>query len=106
MRVAWVELELAGGVREPCLVSLNPKTNRLHHIPSQRDTTTREPCSVLSSVSTTSGQSSISSNGTRTRAKNREQSQQAAVRQDSTKPENTVSRNRPVQKTDKKGVSI
>ena len=28
-----VELELAGGVREPCLVSLNPKTNRLHHIP-------------------------------------------------------------------------
>ena len=29
-----------------------------------------------------------------------------AVRQDGTKPENTVSRNRPVQKTDKKGVSI
>ena len=28
-----VELELAEGVREPCLVSLNPKTNQLHHIP-------------------------------------------------------------------------
>ena len=28
-----VELELAEGVREPCLVSLNPKTNQLHHVP-------------------------------------------------------------------------
>ena len=32
--------------------------------------------------------------------------EQAAVRQDGTKPANAVSRNRPVQKADKKGVSI
>ena len=40
------------------------------------------------------------------KSKKREQSQQAAVRQDGTKPANAVSRNRPVQKADKKGVSI
>jgi hypothetical protein len=39
------------------------------------------------------------------KSKKQEQSQQAAVRQDGTKPTNTVSRNRPVQKADKKGVS-
>ena len=40
------------------------------------------------------------------KSKKQEQSQQAAVRQDGTKPANAVSRNRPVQKADKKGVSI
>ncbi|BDW78327.1 hypothetical protein BFINE_41220 [Bacteroides finegoldii DSM 17565] len=37
------------------------------------------------------------------KSKKQEQSQQAAVRQDGTKPANAVSRNRPVQKADKKG---
>ena len=37
MRVAWWNSKLAGGVREPCLVSLNPKTNRLQSHTGQRD---------------------------------------------------------------------
>lgn len=40
------------------------------------------------------------------KSKKQEQSQQTTVRQDGAKPANTVSRNRPVQKADKKGVSI
>ena len=37
-----VELELAEGVREPCLLSLNPKTNRLHHVPVSEITIPQE----------------------------------------------------------------
>lgn len=37
-----VELELAGGVHEPCLVSLNPKTNQLHHVPVSEITIPKE----------------------------------------------------------------
>ena len=206
-----VELELAGGVREPCLLSLNPKTNRLHHVPVSEITIPQEVNRVrLSDDQTTRlarGESVLVENmwsekkqgyydarlqynvckggftydfrglnrkqaQSETQMRSRElvipqvlkgvgltpevreklaagktvhikdmtdnegnlfsafvrvnherakfdffkwnpdkskkqgQSQQAAVRQDGTKPENTVSRNRPVQKTDKKGVSI
>lgn len=37
-----VELELVEGVREPCLVSLNLKTNQLHHVPVSEITVPRE----------------------------------------------------------------
>ncbi|MCS3254282.1 DUF3945 domain-containing protein [Bacteroides ovatus] len=37
-----VELELARGVRESCLLSLNPKTNRLHHVPVSEITIPQE----------------------------------------------------------------
>ena len=211
-----VELELAGGVREPCLVSLNPKTNRLHHIPvsgitipaevngtaltdeqrkriasgesvlvenmwsekkqrhydarlqfnackggfdydfkgiarRQEQTAAQEqeqnrqqeragnprtaegerPFRRTAGITGT-GQGDLHQGHDRQRgepvqcfrpcqpragevrflqmepdkSKKQEQSQQAAVRQDGTKPANTVSRNRPVQKADKKGVSI
>lgn len=206
-----VELELAGGVREPCLLSLNPKTNRLHHVPVSEITIPQEVNRVrLSDDQTTRlarGESVLVENmwsekkqgyydarlqynvckggftydfrglnrkqaqsekQTRSRelvipqvlkgvgltpeireklaagktvhiknmtdnegnlfsafvrvnherakfdffkwnpdkSKKQGQSQQAAVRQEGTKPANAVSRNRPVQKTDKKGVSI
>lgn len=210
-----VELELAGGVREPCLVSLNPKTNRLHHMPvsgitipaevndtaltddqrkrlasgepvlvenmwsekkqrhydarlqfnackggfdydfkgiarRQEQTVAQEqnrqqerglviPARLKGKELTEEQQASLAQgkatyikdmtdnegnlfsafvrvNHERAKfdffkwnpdkSKKREQSQQAAVRQDDTKPANTVGRNRPVQKADKKGVSI
>ena len=210
-----VELELAGGVREPCLVSLNPKTNRLHHIPVSgitipaevngtaltdeqrkriasgesvlvenmwsekkrrhydarlqfnackggfdydfkgiahrqeqtaaqeqnrqqerglviparlkgKDLTKEQQASLAQGKATyikdmTDNEGNLFSAFVRVnherakfdffkwnpdKSKKQEQSQQAAVRQDGTKPANAVSRNRPVQKADKKGVSI
>jgi len=212
-----VELELAGGVREPCLVSLNPKTNRLHHIPVSgitipaevngtaltdeqrkriasgesvlvenmwsekkqrhydarlqfnackggfdydfkgiarrqeqtaaqeqeqnrqqerglviparlkgKDLTEEQQASLAQGKATyikdmTDNEGNLFSAFVRVnherakfdffkwnpdKSKKQEQSQQAAVRQDGTKPANAVSRNRPVQKADKKGVSI
>lgn len=212
-----VELELAGGVREPCLVSLNPKTNRLHHIPVSgitipaevngtaltdeqrkriasgesvlvenmwsekkqrhydarlqfnackggfdydfkgiarrqeqtaaqeqeqnrqqerglviparlkgKDLSEEQQASLAQGKATyikdmTDNEGNLFSAFVRVnherakfdffkwnpdKSKKQEQSQQAAVRQDGTKPANAVSRNRPVQKADKKGVSI
>lgn len=212
-----VELELAEGVREPCLVSLNPKTNQLHHVPVSgitlpaevngtaltdeqrkriangesvlvenmwsekkqrhydarlqfnvckggfdydfkgiarrqgqtaaqgqeqnrqqerelviptrlkgKDLTEEQRASLAQGKATyikgmTDNEGNLFSAFVRVnherakldffkwnpdKSKKQEQSQQTTVRQDGAKPANTVSRNRPVQKADKKGVSI